>query len=711
MPQVPYYPVQQVLPQGQIGPQRIEATPADFGAQAAQGLNQDSNQLFQQAEVKQQLANETQVNDVINNKFFPAFQDMYQKYYSLQGKDSVDQLGNYQQQMRDLVQQYRSQLPNPMQQRLFDQSTGYMLRKEFAGMGRQADMQNKVYQAQTFEGTINRQIAMAADKWNDPQALIGAAQAIGISSSKFYLANGASPEYADMQTSKYWNQLFTQVIRNRLQAGDVDGAQKIYQEGMQKNFITGNGTTRIGQTLKPYLQTQQAAKAFSLAIGGPVASQVASGYSGAGLTPSLGLATMYLESGGVPDAKKPLPGSTSKGLFGMTDSTWRGQGGTPEERGDILKDVAYNAQYDAKNQKGLQAFLGQSPMDWQIYLAHQQGLGGAKKLLSNPGKNAISLVGENAVIHNGGSSDLNAFEFMQMVKEKYANAANMFNQDGTPTASYYRKHYEQVLSNVRAHVLQNDPGDPMAPDRAVNHAMQQMGTAIRSARMDKWANEAVIMKAIDAPNGPMTWPEFLANTQALQAYLKLSQTEPDIYDSVTAQLTKNALGSQDPPATAKTQELFHSFLGMEKTDRQEFANSDLSALRGEIPLAQWQRLGADQNNIRSQTGQGESVVNMAHALSIANPLMAQAGVRVIENPVSKDPASVQYNAAVGCYCQAIETWEQNNSGKKPTDMDLRKIAQETFPPLELDSARTENHPEGRLSPDDTAGEMAFRTTP
>jgi hypothetical protein len=689
MPFVPYSPVPAVLPEGQIAPQRIQASPADFGAQAGQALQQDSGELWQQAVVHQQLANETQVNDVINNKFFPAFQDMYQKYYSLQGKDAVDQLPTYQQSMRDLVQQYREQLGNPMQQRSFDQETQRRLQYEFRGMGRYADQQNKVYQAQTFDGAVQRQISTAADKYNDPNAIIMAAQGIGLATSKFYQANGASPEYADMQTAKYYNQLFGTVIQRRLQAGDITGAISLYQEGMQKNFITGSGATQIERVLKPFQEVHEAQNAFSVATGGPQTTQVASGYTAAGLTPSLGLATMYIESGGIPTAKNPTPGSTSKGLFGMTDGTWAAQGGTPEERGNIAKDVAYNAQYDAKNAQGLQTTLGRSPMDWEIYLAHQQGLGGAQKLLQNPAAKAADLVGKDAVVNNGGSADMSAAQFLQAIKGRYQTAASMFNQDGTLTAACFQKHYEEVLANVRANVLQADPGDPAAVGRAVNNAAQQMGIALRSARMETWANEAAVMQAIDAPNGPKTWPEFLANPQGLQAYLRLSQTDPSLYDSVTAQLSKNATGTQDPPATAKTQELFHSSLGLETTDRQEFANRDLSALRGEIPLAQWQRLSADQKDIRSQTGETGSVVNVVHALSIANPFMARAGVRVIEDPVSKDPASLQYNAAVGRYRQAIETWEQNNSGKKPTDMELRKIAQETFPPPGFDSAPTQ----------------------
>ncbi|MGC8492421.1 MAG: hypothetical protein ACP5SH_11840, partial [Syntrophobacteraceae bacterium] len=185
MPQIPYDPVQQVMPTGRLAGQQIQAGPADFGAQVGQTLSQGSNELMRQADLRQQLNNETAVNDTINNNFFPAFQDAYQKYYALQGKDAVDQLPAYQQHMQDLRQQYRESLGNQMQQRLFDQQVDRRIQFEIAGMSRYRDQQDKIYQAQTFQGTINRLISAAADKWNDPQEIQNAVRSIGDATFNF----------------------------------------------------------------------------------------------------------------------------------------------------------------------------------------------------------------------------------------------------------------------------------------------------------------------------------------------------------------------------------------------------------------------------------------------------------------------------------------------------------------------------------------------
>lgn len=137
------------MPEGKLAPMQIQTSPADFGAQVGQTLEQAGSGMMQNALSRQQFQNETTVNDVINNKFFPAFQDQYQKYYTLQGKDALDQLPAYQQSMRDLVSEFRGGFSNQAQQKMFDEQTSRRLQFEIAGMSRYADQQNKVWQAQT----------------------------------------------------------------------------------------------------------------------------------------------------------------------------------------------------------------------------------------------------------------------------------------------------------------------------------------------------------------------------------------------------------------------------------------------------------------------------------------------------------------------------------------------------------------------------------
>lgn len=63
--------------------------------------------------------------------------------------------------------------------------------------------------------------------------------------------------------------------------------------------------------------------------------------------------------------------------------------------------------------------LGREPTQGELYLAHQQGLGGAIKLLTNPTANAIDLLGRKQVKLNGGNESMNAISFARMWTKKF----------------------------------------------------------------------------------------------------------------------------------------------------------------------------------------------------------------------------------------------------------------------------------------------------
>lgn len=59
----------------------------------------------------------------------------------------------------------------------------------------------------------------------------------------------------------------------------------------------------------------------------------------------------------------------------------------------------------------LRKVLKREPTAGELYLAHQQGAGGASKLLRNPNALAVDIVGRAAVIQNGGSETMSAQAF------------------------------------------------------------------------------------------------------------------------------------------------------------------------------------------------------------------------------------------------------------------------------------------------------------
>lgn len=124
-----------------------------------------------------------------------------------------------------------------------------------------------------------------------------------------------------------------------------------------------------------------------------------------------------IESGYDPNAKNP--NSTAGGLFQFTDGTWS-QYGNGKDKFDPAASADAAARLTAQNKAYLTKRLGREPADWELYLAHQQGAGGAAKLLTAGDKPAVDVVGSaDAVVNNGGNADMTASQFAQLWKTRY----------------------------------------------------------------------------------------------------------------------------------------------------------------------------------------------------------------------------------------------------------------------------------------------------
>ena len=124
--------------------------------------------------------------------------------------------------------------------------------------------------------------------------------------------------------------------------------------------------------------------------------------------------TAKIESAHNPTVRNPR--SSAKGLFQFIDST-AAQYGVDALDPESSTDGA--ARLAADNAKVLKKVLNREPTAGELYLAHQQGGGGAAKLLRNPDVPAVDVVGRKAVINNGGREDMTAQEFVNLWIDKF----------------------------------------------------------------------------------------------------------------------------------------------------------------------------------------------------------------------------------------------------------------------------------------------------
>ncbi|WP_175869447.1 transglycosylase SLT domain-containing protein [Bartonella gabonensis] len=122
-----------------------------------------------------------------------------------------------------------------------------------------------------------------------------------------------------------------------------------------------------------------------------------------------------VESGGNPNARNPR--SSAGGLYQFIDSTAKQYG--LQDRFDPMQAADAMGRLTLDNRNHLSRLLGRAPTDAELYLAHQQGAGGAARLLQNPHANAAQLVGSNAVGLNAGNNAMRASDFVNRVFQMY----------------------------------------------------------------------------------------------------------------------------------------------------------------------------------------------------------------------------------------------------------------------------------------------------
>jgi len=166
---------------------------------------------------------------------------------------------------------------------------------------------------------------------------------------------------------------------------------------------------------------QQPAEAGGMTRGmsGEIRSIVSAAATRHGVDPNALLRIAMIESSGNPKAKNPK--SSAGGLFQFIDSTAAQYG--LADRYDPAQAADAAARLARDNAAHLRKVLGREPTGAELYLAHQQGAGGAAKLLANPNAPAASIVGADAVALNGGQAGMTAGEFAGLWLKKAGGPA------------------------------------------------------------------------------------------------------------------------------------------------------------------------------------------------------------------------------------------------------------------------------------------------
>ncbi|HEX4044007.1 MAG TPA: hypothetical protein VHY10_20090 [Xanthobacteraceae bacterium] len=385
-----------VAPTGAPGDdyQRIQTSPEMFGGAIArgeeklgQGVENVGEAGLQTLTARQGMLNEVHGTELAS-RAADSLGNAYADFSQLQGKAAVDGRPAYEKRVDDILQQALSQAPS-LQERVMVSRTLEYLGSRYIGMG--------AYHAKSEFTAYANKVATDQRQSSGAQALIAATtddpDAVGHMNTSLYASDDAVRKYGEQS---HWDQDTTnqEVAKNRganlknivsalVNDGNLDKASLIFQAN--RGAIDAVSNAEITRILKAPLTARRVSTAASLATGAPVdPSHFEWTEKSAGLPIGYIGRTMTVESGmgHVPDR----PGSQYQGpaQFGAAE---RAQYGITDPH-----SITQNAQalvHEAEdNAPQLTKVLGRQPTAAELYLAHQQGLGGAMAQLRNPDRPA-----------------------------------------------------------------------------------------------------------------------------------------------------------------------------------------------------------------------------------------------------------------------------------------------------------------------------------
>ena len=154
-----------------------------------------------------------------------------------------------------------------------------------------------------------------------------------------------------------------------------------------------------------------------------------------------------IESGG---NDRAVSSTGAKGRYQFTSGTARRY--DMADPFDVAQQESAVRRLTEDNRAYLTKALGRAPTDGELYLAHQQGAGGAATLLSNPNSSAEAAVGEQAVRVNGGKPGMTAGEFAQMWTKRFDGAKASTNVDSVNNDPKYVAVPLDVRQQIQADV-------------------------------------------------------------------------------------------------------------------------------------------------------------------------------------------------------------------------------------------------------------------
>lgn len=291
---------------------------------AGDALGQAANAQSQMAIDAQNLANQTRVNDAVNQLKTTQQDLMYNPQSGVQAQTGINAIqrssgmslaDEYTSKLTDSASQISSQLSNPMQLRMFNEQASDIATQFHGATTAWEGQQFKSYALSTQQGTVKLASNQVALNYNNPAQIDAGLQAIDAATYQAGKINGtAATEIEANQTAMKSNAL-TGAIDAALQAGQTTYANQLLAKYSPQ--MTADDILKVNGKLNTYIGTQVAAQTVA-----GVMTSVGPQLSNSPLSRMQAI-TAQSESSNNPNAVGPyIPGQgTAKGSMQVMDAT------------------------------------------------------------------------------------------------------------------------------------------------------------------------------------------------------------------------------------------------------------------------------------------------------------------------------------------------------------------------------------------------------
>ena len=255
-----------------------------------------------------------------------------------------------------------------------------------------------------------------------------------------------------------------QALIARSMMGDADAAQKAGMASLPdflKSQITGQPAT---PSAAPSVSTPMGATSIPAGEIDPrLSSAISTASSSSGVDPAYMTRLALVENGGKVEGGSPL--SSAQGPFQFLSGTAKQYGLANPNDPTASADAAARLTLD--NKAALMNALGREPTPGELYLAHQQGVGGAIKLLQNPNAPVESVIGAQAARNNAATPGMTAGQFANKWTGKFGDIVQTVDPN-------QKNIIDAQADGPMAFAGQPAPMQPVAPQPAAGAASADM---------------------------------------------------------------------------------------------------------------------------------------------------------------------------------------------------------------------------------------------